>query len=45
MDPFAGSGTLGRVAKQMNRIPIMCEMNEEYIKLIKNTEENYYYDI
>lgn len=45
MDPFAGSGTLGRVAKQMNRIPVMCEMNEEYIKLIKNTEENYYDDI
>lgn len=42
MDPFAGSGTLGRVAKVMNRIPVMCEMNEKYAELISQEEENYY---
>lgn len=35
LDPFAGSGTLGRVALQMNRIPIMCEQNKEYVEVIK----------
>lgn len=35
LDPFAGSGTLGRVALQMNRIPILCEQNKEYIKVIE----------
>lgn len=39
LDPFAGSGTLGRVAKAMNRIPIMCEKNKEYIKYLE--EEGY----
>ncbi|WP_317366329.1 site-specific DNA-methyltransferase [uncultured Tyzzerella sp.] len=42
MDPFAGSGTLGKVAKEMGRIPVMCEINEKYIDLIKNEEKNYY---
>ncbi|NLK62393.1 MAG: site-specific DNA-methyltransferase [Fusobacteria bacterium] len=39
LDPFAGSGTFGRVAKKMNRIPILCEKNVDYIKLLE--AENY----
>ncbi len=35
LDPFAGSGTLGRVAKYMNRIPLLCEKNEKYANLIE----------
>ena len=35
LDPFAGSGTFGRVAKKMERIPILCEMNKDYCNLIK----------
>lgn len=35
LDPFAGTGTFGEVAIQMNRIPLLCESNEEYIKIIK----------
>jgi len=34
LDPFAGSGTFGKVAVKMNRIPILCEINEEYIEII-----------
>lgn len=45
LDPFAGSGTLGRVAQQMGRIPILCEQNPEYVHIIKqrmgmNTDEH-----
>jgi len=39
LDPFAGSGTFGRVAKKMKRIPILCEINSRYIRKLK--EENY----
>jgi DNA modification methylase len=35
LDPFAGSGTLGKVASKMNRIPVMCEQNVEYINHMK----------
>jgi M4C-methyltransferase, putative len=42
LDPFAGSGTLGDVALKMGRIPILCELNEGYINLIK---EKFKYDI
>lgn len=35
LDPFAGSGTTGRVALKMNRVPILCEINEEYAKSIR----------
>lgn len=42
LDPFAGSGTFGKVAKNMNRIPIMCEISEEYARLIMEEEEGYY---
>lgn len=34
LDPFAGSGTFGKVALEMNRIPILCEQNNNYIKEI-----------
>lgn len=40
LDPFAGSGTFGRVAIKMGRLPIMCEIDEEYAKII-NQEGNY----
>ena len=43
LDPFAGSGTFGKVAYNMNRIPVMCEMNEEYVKYIR--KEGFYNDI
>lgn len=42
MDPFAGSGTLGRAARRMGRLPVMCEVNEEYVSLI---ESEGYYDV
>lgn len=42
LDPFAGSGTLGKVARRMGRIPIMCELNEHYAKLINKGEKGYY---
>ncbi|MCX4360667.1 DNA-methyltransferase [Mucispirillum schaedleri] len=35
LDMFAGSGTFGRVALQMGRIPILCEQNKSYIEIIK----------
>lgn len=35
LDPFAGSGTFGKIALKNNRIPILCEKNEEYIDYIK----------
>lgn len=42
LDPFAGSGTFGRVALKMKRIPIMCEISEEYAKIINEREDNIY---
>ncbi len=43
LDPFAGSGTFGKVAYKMGRIPVMCEVDESYIKLI--TGDKIEYDI
>ena len=40
LDPFAGSGTFGEVAVDMNRTPILCEQNENYCNLI-NAWGNY----
>ena len=41
LDPFAGSGTFGSVALDMGRIPILCEQNYNYCKMInKNGEYN-----
>lgn len=34
LDPFGGSGTFGDVAKEMNRIPLLCEMHPKYVKHI-----------
>ncbi|STQ86324.1 site-specific DNA-methyltransferase [Helicobacter muridarum] len=34
-DPFAGSGTFGRVAKIMKRIPLLCEQNIEYANKLR----------
>jgi site-specific DNA-methyltransferase (adenine-specific) len=34
LDPFAGSGTTGQVAIENNRNVVLCELNEEYAKLI-----------
>ena len=44
LDPFAGSGTFGKVALRMKRIPILCEINKEYTNLILN-EQGEYYDL
>ena len=33
LDPFAGSGTVGKVAKQLNRNYILIEKEPEYIKI------------
>lgn len=42
LDPFAGSGTFGRVAIQMDRVPILCEQNENYIEqILSEQDENY----
>ena len=40
LDPFAGSGTTGRVAEKMKRIPILCEINEDYAKRIREEMAN-----
>ena len=42
LDPFAGSGTTGRVARSMNRVPIMCEINKDYSEAIDKASPNYY---
>ena len=34
-DPFAGSGTFGKVAIKMNRMPLLCEQNKEYCEKLK----------
>ena len=33
LDPFAGSGTTGLVAIKNNRDAVLCELNEEYVRL------------
>lgn len=35
LDPFAGSGTVGKIAKQLNRNYILIEKEPEYIEIIK----------
>jgi DNA modification methylase len=39
-DPFAGSGTVGRVAEKLNRNWIMSELNTEYFNKINSTIKN-----
>lgn len=41
LDPFAGSGTFGKVAYKMKRTPVMCEMDDNYVKLITGDKINY----
>jgi len=36
LDPFAGSGTTGQVARSLGRKSILIELNPEYAKLIEN---------
>ena len=42
LDCFAGSGTTGRVARSMSRVPIMCEINKDYAEAIDKANPNYY---
>lgn len=35
LDPFGGSGTTGKVALELGRKAILCELNSEYIPLIR----------
>lgn len=35
LDPFMGSGTVAVVARELNRSSVGCELNPEYIKIIK----------
>lgn len=35
LDPFGGSGTTGMVALELGRRAVLVELNEEYVKLIK----------
>ena len=35
LDPFAGAGTTGLVALSNNRKAMLCELNEDYVEIIK----------
>ena len=37
LDPFCGSGTTGRVARRMNRLPVLCEINKDYAAVLNKT--------
>ncbi|MBP5190114.1 MAG: site-specific DNA-methyltransferase [Bacteroidales bacterium] len=41
LDLFSGSGTTSRIAKQLNRNFVGCEMNREYVKIITNNGVDY----
>jgi DNA modification methylase len=36
LDPFAGSGTVGKVALELGRCAILIELNPKYVQLIEN---------
>ena len=36
LDPFGGSGTTGKVAIELGRRAVLCELNPEYVNLIYN---------
>lgn len=38
-DPFAGSGTVGRVAKSLNRLFFLTELKDEYFEYMKTTKK------
>ncbi|MBI4721933.1 MAG: site-specific DNA-methyltransferase [Candidatus Stahlbacteria bacterium] len=40
LDPFAGSGTTGRVAKELNRKSILIELQPRFLRIIKERCEN-----
>lgn len=40
LDPFFGSGTTGRVAIELGRHYIGCELNDEYIKIAERRTDN-----
>jgi len=40
LDPFAGSGTVGKMAKRLNRKYILLEKEPEYIEIIKKNMRN-----
>jgi DNA modification methylase len=42
LDPLAGTGTTGYVAKLLNREFVMIEINHKYVEGIKKRFENYY---
>ncbi len=39
LDPFAGSGTVGKVAIELGLEPILIELNPEYVEMIKQRTE------
>jgi DNA modification methylase len=43
LDPLAGTGTTGYVAKLLNREFVMIEINPKYVEGIKKRFENYYF--
>ena len=44
LDPFAGSRTFGMAARKMGRIPVLCEIREDYADIIEG-ESGRYYDV
>jgi DNA modification methylase len=40
LDPFAGSGTTGKVAKELNRKAVLVDLSAEYCKLAQKRIEN-----
>lgn len=37
LDPFAGSGTVGRVAEQLGRSSILIDLNPDYVRIAERT--------
>lgn len=35
LDPWAGTGTFGVAALKLKRVPVLCEINDNYIELIR----------
>ena len=40
MDPFAGSGTVGKIAVENNRFSFLVDDKAEYIKIMKKRLKN-----